>query len=182
MQIPNSLIHIKCADGRGYGPLLLPAYFDKILRRVFSQRLDPDAPGRGITIEAYPDNGDPDTRYRVVYSVAEERGLIRHTYKADKNGFIDEVYTDEELGAAMEKAMVAEAARITLATKPKEVITPHASYLAFGLTDTQAIALQQAGFPDRASCVGVSIMKLNAGVPLDVAAKLLAPDQVAKAK
>jgi hypothetical protein len=184
MDIPNSVIHIKCADGRGYGPLLLPAYFERILRRVFMQRLDPDAPGKGVLVEPYPANGDPDTRYRVVYSVAEERGLIRQAYKADKNGFVDDVYTDAELGEAMEKELMAEANRLALLNRPKEVIVPHASYKAFGLTDEQAISLQQAGFAERSVCVGVSLMKLNnAGVPLDVAQKLAVADAaVAKAK
>lgn len=187
MQIPNSTIHIQCADGRGYGPLLLPAYYERLLRRVFFGRLDPTTAGKGITVSDYPANGNDDTRYRTIYSVAEERGLMRQAYKADKNGFIDQVYTDEELEAEMAKAMTEEAKRLTLAQRPKEVITPHESFVSMGLTDAQAVSLQVAGFANRAACVGVSILKLNAveGISLDLASKLLAPEpkaEIAKAK
>ncbi len=121
---------MQCADGRGYGPLIVPAYFERILRRVFFGRLDPNAAGKGIAITPYPADGNDDTRYRTVFSVAEERGILRQMYKADKNGFIDQVYTDEELEAEMSKLMTEEAKRVTLAQRPKEVVIPHPSYLA----------------------------------------------------
>lgn len=184
MQVPNSLIVINCADGRAYGPLMLPSYYEKVFRRVYAQRLDPTAPNGGILVSEYPVNGNDDTRYREVFSVAAERASIRSTYKFDKNGFVDTVFTDEELSIAITALLVKEAERLTKAARPAEVITPHKSYLDFGLTPEQAVALQIAGFADCFSCIGASIMDLNniQGITLDIAAKLIATAPVKAAE
>jgi len=72
--------------------------------------------------------------------------------------------------------MLKEAERLTLAARPAEVVTPHQSYLDFGLLPEQAVALQLAGFADCFACMGASIMDLNNihGITLDIAAKLIA--------
>jgi hypothetical protein len=174
MQVPNSLITISCADGRGYGPLMLPAYYEKIFRRVYTQRLDPTSPGGGILIADYPANGNNDSRYREFFSIAGERAAIRAAYKGDKHGFIDEVFTDAELGAAITDLMIKEAERLTKAARPAEVVIPHQSFIDLGIAPEVCVAIQGAGFVNRTLCVGASIMDLNniPGVTLDLALKL----------
>lgn len=186
MQVPNSLIVINCADGRGYGPLMLPAYYEKILRRVYTKRLDPTAPGGGILISEYPVNGNNDTRYREVFSVAGERAAIRSAYKADAKGFIDDVLSDDDMAKAITELMTKEAERLTKAARPAEIIVPHQSYLDAGVLPETAVALQSAGFANRTLCVGASLMDLNniPGVTLDLALKLATepPAKVIEAK
>lgn len=179
MQVPNSVIHLKLATGVGYGPLYVPAYFEKIIRRAYQGRLDPNTPGKGLEITPYPENGDVCMRYREVFSVEGERAALRKLYHFDKNGFIADALTDEEMTAEIEKVMVAEAHRLTRNAKPPEVILPNKSFVDAGCTSDQAVALQTAGYANRGMCVGQSIMDLNAipGITLDLALKLIAEDK-----
>jgi hypothetical protein len=63
-------------------------------------------------------------------------------------------------------------------------VAANPTFLAFGLTEDQARSLQAAGFVDRASCVGQSLVDL-ASVPtitIDVAGRLSAAEVKVEAK
>lgn len=180
MQIPNAIVTLRLADGTGYGPLIVPKYVDKVLRKVFSQRLDPSAPGGGIDIADYPEEGYSETRYREVFSVDAEINWLRSVYRADRNGFfVDQVYSAAELKVEIEKLLVAEAERLRASSRPKRLVAAHESFLKFGLSEDVARALQTAGYGDRSSCIGQSLMDLNSvhGVTLDIAQRLASDDK-----
>jgi hypothetical protein len=180
MQIPNSIIILRLADGTGYGPLILPKYVAPVLKKVFSQRLDPSSPGGGIEVTTYPEDGFEGTRYREVFDVASEIAWLRSVYKADHKGyFVDQVFDVDSLKKEIESMLVAEAARLRAESKPKKLIQPHESFLKFGLTEDIARALQTAGYGDRAACIGQSLMDLNSvhGVTLDIAQRLATDDK-----
>jgi len=61
---------------------MVPAYYEKIYRRVYTQRLDPTAPGGGITVANYPANGNSDTRYREVFPSQKSATLSAQPSKA----------------------------------------------------------------------------------------------------
>lgn len=178
MQIPNSIIHIRTENGIGYGPLIVPAYEAKILRKVYSGRL---ATENGMTIDAYPADGNPDTRYTEYNSAHDAISAMRNKYKADGRGYyVDQVFTVEDLDAEIDKMLSAEADRIEKASKPVEII-PHKTFIDFGLTVAQAIALQTAGYATRAACIGKSLGVLNNIPTIDLAiAKRLATDDTPK--
>lgn len=174
MQIPNSIIHIRCTDGRGYGPLIAPAYQAKVLRYVYRGKLD-DAEGKGITVDKYPADGCDDSRYTEASDVGDELGRLRKLYKGDARGYyVDQAFTDKELEAEIVKMLEAEAERLTDKIKNHKVAVAHKSYLDAGVSEAQAIALQAAGFPTRDSCIGKTLMELNnvPGVDIATAKKL----------
>lgn len=183
MQIPNSIIVLRLADGRGYGPIIAPAYQAKVLRAVYRNRLD-DTEGKGVIVESYPDDGVSDTRYTEAYSVDAEFDRLRKLYKADGRGnYVDQVFTHKELSDEIAKLLNDEADRLINASKPKKEVVAHKSFVDFGLTADQAVALQSAGFSDRQSCIDHSILDLNnvPGITLDIAKRLSVKDAAKEA-
>lgn len=178
MQIPNSIVHIRTENGIGYGPLIVPAYEAKILRKVYSGRLASES---GLTITPYPADGNPDTRYTESDSAHSVMSFLRNKYKGDPRGYyVDQVLTVEDLEKEIDAMLAAEADRLEKASKPVEVI-PHKSFVDFGLTADQAKALQSAGYATRADCVGKSLSVLNNIPTIDVAtAKRLATEDTPK--
>lgn len=185
MDIPNSFILVRCHSGMVYGPLIYPAYVSNVLRRVFVQRLEHTAPGNGIEVQPYPENGDPSMRYREVSSVEQEIGWLRKVYKGENGMFhVDAVWNPESLKKEFERLLVAEHERLRQMAKPRAQVAANPTFLAFGLTEDQARSLQAAGFGDRASCVGQSLVDL-ASVPtitIDVAGRLSAAEVKVEAK
>jgi hypothetical protein len=185
MDIPNSLITIRCHSGMGYGPLIYPSYVSNVLRRVFSGRLEPTAAGNGVDVQPYPEDGEPTMRYRDVSSVEQEIGWLRKVYKGENGMYhVDAVWNPESLKKEFERLLVAEHDRLRQQAKPRAQVAANPTFLAFGLTEDQARALQAAGFMDRASCVGQSLVDL-ASVPtitIDVAGRLSAAEVKVEAK
>lgn len=185
MEIPNTLITIRCHNGLTRGPLIYPAYVANVLRHVYANMLDITAPGKGIEVAAFPEDGDPSMRYREVFGVDQEIGWLRRLYGPSKGPtHVDAVWNEESLKKELERILVEEAARMRNAAKPKAVIAANPTFLAFGLTEDQARSLQAAGYPDRASCVGQSLVDLASvhKISIDIAGRLAEPDAKAEAK
>ena len=185
MQIPNSLITVRCHNGLGYGPLIYPSYVADVLRRVFSGRLDSTAAGKGVDIAPFPEDGDEAMRYRDITSAEQEIGWMRKVYSGANGVYhADASWTPETLKSAMEKLLFAENDRLKNAAKPRAQIAVHSSFLAFGLTEDQARSLQAAGFVSRDSCVGQSLVDLAsvALITIDLAGRLSVADAKAEAK
>lgn len=178
MQIPNSIIHIRTENGIGYGPLIVPAYEAKVLRKVYAGRL---ATENGLTVEAYPANGNSDTRYTESDSTMSVMATLRQKYKGDGRGyFVDQVFDIDTLESEINTMLFKEAERLERESKPVEIVA-HKSFIDFGLTKDQAIALQNAGYATRADCVGKSLGVLNNVPSIDLAvAKRLATEDTPK--
>jgi hypothetical protein len=187
MQIPTSIIHAKLMDGRGYGPLIAPAYEAKVLLLSLRGKQDTASPGKGVTVDPYPANGSDETRYIEAFSAEDEYNRLRKHYKGDARGaYVDQVYPDNRLEAEIIAALDAEADRLGGLAKIVKPTDAHKSFMEVGLTNDQGLALMAAGFADRMACTKAPIMALNnvPGIPLDTA-KMLAtepPKDISKAK
>jgi hypothetical protein len=179
MQIPNVIIHLRCHNGTGIGPIIAPAYTAAVLRRVFAGKLDPTAPGMGIEITPYPEDGYIETRYSDISGVEQELARLRRRYGGSNGAyFADLAWPEDTLRKEIEKLLLAEALRLREATRIKPLIAAHPSFIAFGLTEDQARALQSAGFTDRSACLDQSLIDLSSvlGITLDVAQRLSVAD------
>ena len=185
MEIPNSLISIACHNGLHRGPLIYPEYVVPVLRKVYKDMLDVTAVGKGISIEPFPDNGDPSMRYREVFSVDQELGWMRKLYGHVNGSYhADNAWTEQTLKTEMERLLMAEHERLKNAAKPKVLAVANPTFLAFGLTEDQSRSMQAAGFADRASCIGQSIVDLASihKISIELAGRLAQPDAKAEAK
>ena len=186
MQIPNSIITMRLHSGVGYGPIIAPAYEARLYRKLHGNKLLPEYGNGGIEVAAYPEDGIADTRYTDAPTLDIEIGRLRTKFKGDARGpLFDQVFDESDFKATVEKMLIDEAVRIRANNKPKEASIPHASFLMFGLSEAQAVALQGAGFANRDACVGVSLMDLNSvgGIGIELAQRLSEePVKEAKAK
>lgn len=169
MQIPNAIIHIRQHDGGGHGPLIVPEYFVPIFRRAMAGKLDPNAPGRGIEVTKYPDDGSAELRYREVTSLQHEMEYLRRVYKGTGGVYYaDLAYPEDTFKKEIERILLEESKRLAENSKPRAAIEPHKSFIDFGLAPDTARALQAAGYGNRASCIGASLFDLGSVMGLSL--------------
>jgi hypothetical protein len=176
MQVPNSLFSVVLLDGRSYD-MLRPAYYEKLYRYIYSKKLDTSRENGGFTRKDYPDNGNEDTRYTQVTDELTEFDNMRLIFK-DLNKVMDiaSIVSPEDIRISIESLMKKEGDRLVRMATPKQLAAIHPSYTEFQLTPEQARALQDAGYPDRKSCIGKPLEKLNSihGIEIAIAARLAA--------
>ena len=186
MKIPNVSVIIHTHNGLTRGELYLPEYEVAVLRVLYDSHLDKTKPGGGLEVKPYPENGDPEMQYRLVFSVPSELSFLRNKYgpKEGPRKYADAAWNEDTLKKEMERILAADFKRIQEAAKPKELAVPHATFLAFGLTAEQARTLQAAGYADRAACVGQSLVDLANvhGISITDAGRLIAADVKVEAK
>lgn len=183
MQVPNSLFTIYAVKGRSYEDIC-PSYYELLYRAA--HRPNADGVGgldvsrtlahqRGIDIRPYPTEAEgvsEGTRYRLVTSIESEHASLQDRFK---NLDVHTILPIHELRRLIGELMQAEGERLVKLATPAQLSALHPSYIEFGLTAPQTRALQDAGYPNRNSCKGVTLAELNMvhGIDIAIAAHLI---------